>query len=401
MSSEQEHVCKKRKISKENVKQQAAAEAEAEVVRVNQEAFTKSQIILKRQSLGLAPGDLTQFEQLLSLGANNQSGIVINSFLRRSDEGKALAAIGPSDTIISIQTRKYNWPISYQFGTYGSGPGQFDEPSCVAITSAGDIVVCDRFNHRVQVFHSDGQFVRAWGSQGAALGQFYFPRSVTMSSTDEVFVADTSNHRIQVFRFDGSFMRAWGSKGAAPGQFQYPFGVALHGDLVLVSDEFNHRIQCFGLDGTFVRMWGSQVAAPGQFNCPQGLAVSSAGEVFVCDEHNHRVQVFGLDGTYLRSWESKGNVPGQFQQPTRVAVSPVGSQTESATLPLRGFGEVLVSDQTRVQVFLANGTFVRSMYLPAGANGNFHPSGMAVTHAGDVVVCDVRNHRVYIEPAGA
>ena len=118
--------------------------------------------------------------------------------------------------------------------------------------------------------------------------------------------------------------------------------------------------------------------------------MSSAGEVFVCDWDNHRVQVLALaDGTFRRSWGSQGNAPGLFQEPTRVAVSCAG--------------EVLVSDATRVQVFAADGTFVRCLHLPAGADGvfKFRPTGVAVTPSGDVIVCDHRNHAIFVEPAGA
>ena len=163
--------------------------------------------------------------------------------------------------------------------------------------------------------------------------------------------------------------------------------MAVHGDLVLASDEGNHRIQCFGLDGTFVRMWGSFGAAPGQFDSPFGLAVSSAEEVFVCDMGNHRVQVFDLDGTFRRIWGSDGVAPGQFQYPKSVAVSCAG--------------EVLVSDRTRVQVFGADGTFIRCLHLPAGDQGAFLPSGVAVMPSGDLVVCDEANHCIAVLPAGA
>jgi len=190
---------------------------------------------------------------------------------------------------------------------------------------------------------------------------------------------------MQVFRLDGSFVREWGSQGEAPGQFHVPRGVAVHGDLVFVSDQNNHRIQCFGLDGSFVRMWGSDGAAPGQFSAPQGLAVSSAGEVFVCDFSNHRVQVFDLDGAYRRTWGSDGVAPGKFQIPHSVAVSAAG--------------EVLVCDATRVQVFGADGTFIRCLLLPGGDEGALEPTGVAVMPSDDVVVCNCRNHCIVVLPA--
>ena len=328
-----------------------------------------------------------RLDRLFDLGA----GVLLHPWLRRQDEGRALAALEPVAAPLSVLVRRWAWPMPRWIGSKGAWPGQFDRPRGVAVSSGGDIVVCDSSNHRVQVLRPDGTSVRQWGSRGVdvAQGQFQHPWSVAVSSTSEVFVTDFGNHRIQVFHLDGSFVRSWGSRGTAPGQFFGPSGVAVHGDLVLVSDYYNHRIQCFGLDGMFVRMWGSRGAAPGRFNLPTGLAVSSAGdrEVFVCDQNNHRVQVFDLDGTFRCTWGSRGNAPGQFQGPHVVAVSSAG--------------EVLVSDANRVQVFLSDGTFVRCLHLPAGAQGAFWPKGVAVTHVGDVVVCDVRNHGIFIEPTGA
>jgi len=159
---------------------------------------------------------------------------------------------------------------------------------------------------------------------------------------------------------------------------------------VLVSDFLNHRIQCFGLDGAFVRIWGSEDAGPGQFDQPHGLAVSSAGEVFVCDYGNYRVQVFGIDGTFQRTLGGLGYVPGRFALPVHVAVSAAG--------------EVLVSDVARVQVFLVDGTHIRSLtfgnplvttrngteepYCPlaVGCNTSLSLSGVAVTSTGNVVI---------------
>ena len=328
---------------------------------------------------------VSRLERLLDLGG----GVLLHPWLRRQDEGRALAALEPVAAPLSALVHRWPWPMLRRWGCIGTGPGQFDDPSGVAISSGGDIVVCDAGNNRVQVFRSDGTFVRQWGSDGAAPGQFQYPASVAVSSADEVFVADHGNCRIQVFHLDGSFVRSWGShQGEAPGQFDRPAGVAVHGDLVLVSDKGNHRIQCFGLDGTFLRMWGSKGAAPGQFEYPAGLAVSAAGEVFVCDSHNNRVQVFGLDGTLQRTLGGLGYAPGRFALPVHVAVTRAG--------------EVLVSDFARVQAFLAaDSSHIRCLslgnplvttqnepYCPLALKCNtcLWLSGVAVTLTGDVVV---------------
>ena len=39
-----------------------------------------------------------------------------------------------------------------KWGTEGTGPGQFDGPSGIAVASDGSVYVTDYFNHRVQKF---------------------------------------------------------------------------------------------------------------------------------------------------------------------------------------------------------------------------------------------------------
>jgi len=346
-------------------------------------------------------------DRLLELGG----GVLVHPFLRRQVEGRALAALQPVTASLTALVRRWPWPMLRRWGSLGTGPGQFDGPCGVAVSSGGDIVVCDRNNHRVQLFCSDGTFVRQWGSHGTALGQFQYPCSAAVSSSDEVFVADIHNHRIQVFQLDGSFVRSWGSQGGAPGQFDWISGVVVHGDLVLVSELFNDRIQCFGLDGTFLRMWGGSGTARGQLQGPTCLAVSAAGHVFVCD--CRRVHVFDVDGTFrCRSGAS-------FDNPVWVALS--------------SSGEVLVGDATRVHVLLAtNGFFVRrsasasgATHMHAGRKGSagtststgtstphpdplvsvFEGSGeplasVAVCASGDVVVCCWLTGTICVDPAG-
>jgi len=50
-----------------------------------------------------------------------------------------------------------------------------------------------------------------------------------------------------------------------------------------------------------------------------------------------------------------------------------------------------------VQVFAADGTFVRCLHLPAGTFGTFQTMGVAVTPSGDVVVCDFLNDAIFVD----
>ena len=67
------------------------------------------------------------------------------------------------------------------FGSPGNADGQFNGPSGVSVDPrTSHIVVADQDNHRVQVFDSEGRFVRKFGSQGTAAGRFSGPVGVSV-----------------------------------------------------------------------------------------------------------------------------------------------------------------------------------------------------------------------------
>ena len=63
-------------------------------------------------------------------------------------------------------------------GISGAGDGEFNYPSGIATDESGFVYVTDTYNHRIQKFTSDGQFVAKWGSYGSGDGQFNYPRGI-------------------------------------------------------------------------------------------------------------------------------------------------------------------------------------------------------------------------------
>jgi DNA-binding beta-propeller fold protein YncE len=140
-------------------------------------------------------------------------------------------------------------------------------------------------------------FVRQWGSQGSGPGQFNYATGVAVDAAGTIYACDADNQRIQKLAPDGTFIAAWGTEGAGPGQFSRPYSAALDSQgNVYVVDEWNHRIQRFTADGVFVTTWGHEGGGKGEFNLPHGVAVNRQGLVYVVDEWNHRVQVFRPEG---------------------------------------------------------------------------------------------------------
>ena len=92
------------------------------------------------------------------------------------------------------------------------------------------------------------RFRRVFGTSGEGPGQFDDPTGVAVTA-ERVFVADSRNGRIQVFDRQGTFLRAFGERGDEPGQFGRPMNLTVDGDKLYVPEYFNDRVQVFSLDG--------------------------------------------------------------------------------------------------------------------------------------------------------
>ena len=186
-----------------------------------------------------------------------------------------------------------------QWGSYGTGNGQFDYPCGIAVDSSGNVYVADTDNNRIQKFTSNGTYLMKWGSYGTENKTFNYPCGIAVDSSGNVYVADTGNNRIQKFTSTGTYLTQWGTQGSGNGQFDYPGGIAVDSNRnVYVADSgnnivpVNNRIQKFTSSGTYLTQWGSFGGLNGQFNSPHGIAVDSLGNVYVADRDNSRIQKF-------------------------------------------------------------------------------------------------------------
>jgi len=74
--------------------------------------------------------------------------------------------------------------------------------------SDGNIYITDGYvNSRVAKFDKNGDWVRSWGEKGTAQGQFRLPHTIVADRNNNLYVGDRTNRRIQVFDTDGKFLR--------------------------------------------------------------------------------------------------------------------------------------------------------------------------------------------------
>jgi sugar lactone lactonase YvrE len=108
-------------------------------------------------------------------------------------------------------------------GVVSAAPGEFDEPTDVAVASNGDIFVTEGHsggtpgNHRVSKFDKNGKFLKSWGKQGSGPGDFFNPHTIAIDSRGRLFVGDRGNNRIEIFDQDGKYLETWTQWGRPSG----------------------------------------------------------------------------------------------------------------------------------------------------------------------------------------
>ena len=129
-------------------------------------------------------------------------------------------------------------------GRAGTGPGEFNRAEGICVDAQDRLYVADSCNHRIQIFSSDGKFIREYGKAGTGLGQLSYPYDIAVDARGNQFVCEFGNSRIQVFDANCQPVETIGGAGAGPGKFNNPWGVALdsRGNLY-VADALNHRVQ--------------------------------------------------------------------------------------------------------------------------------------------------------------
>ncbi len=214
-------------------------------------------------------------------------------------------------------------------GPLALGDGQFLEPWGLAVAGDGRVYVADTWNHRVQVFASDGTFLTKWGRFGQTTSDpelLYGPRDLVVDGSGQVFVTDTGNKRILIFDQDGNVLGQWGSDGLVPGSFSEPVGIDVDADgFIYVADTWNQRVQVFDRDNVFVREWPVD-AWYGQsvVNKPY-LAVDGEGRVYLTDPEGYRVAVFSSQGDLLATFGRYGFDQNSFSLPIGIDVDARGN----------------------------------------------------------------------------
>ena len=280
---------------------------------------------------------------------------------------------------IKPKPRQFRHVLS--FGRRGSCTEMVKAPYGVTVNERDEIAVTDTHNHKVQVFSSDGTYLRSFGRKGDKQGEFNWPTGIAFDKNSRSIVVDRSNHRVQLFNEQGEYLSQFGGEGNLDHQLSDPVGLSVdRNGNVIVADAGNKLIKTFSPSGQFLYKLGEGEGFTSPCHCIQYdkyLIVSDAGE--------HCIKVFDINGNFLYKFGNKGNRDGEFNSPCFLSVNKAGHLM------------VCDGDNDRLQVFELSGKFVTKFGKQGSEPGEFkHPTSTAILSDGRIVVADCFNSRIQI-----
>ena len=100
-------------------------------------------------------------------------------------------------SFLSYQFNNYS---SSKFGETGTKDGQFQCPQGLVMSRCGRLYICDRNNHRIQVYDPENKQEGFCYTYGQEKGLFNHPTDIALNKEeDKLFITDTDNHKVQVF----------------------------------------------------------------------------------------------------------------------------------------------------------------------------------------------------------
>jgi len=194
--------------------------------------------------------------------------------------------------------------------------GMFRQVTDVAWDATGNAYISDGYvNSRIAKVDKDGNWVKSWGEPGDQSGQFNVPHSIAVDAQNNIYVADRGNRRIQVFNTDGKFLRQFTIDVPAPADARPAIGnkpASTTGTMspgapwtlcitpgpnqvLYTSDAFPGRIYKLSLDGKVLGILGKSGKQLGQFGWIHEIACPSADELYVAELLNWRIQKLILE----------------------------------------------------------------------------------------------------------
>jgi hypothetical protein len=167
--------------------------------------------------------------------------------------------------------------LSYigQWGSHGDGPGQLDEPTCIATDRIGDAYVADAGDHSVNKFDVQGTALLSF--EDPSLDH---PDAITVDSGGAIYVADSGRASVFIYFPNGEHYRTLRLQARASSEGE--MGIAVNDEgLIQILDAGEGRVFLFNSRLRPMQSWKPAANAPNMRIRAQALASDSDGYLYI------------------------------------------------------------------------------------------------------------------------
>ncbi|KAJ7381131.1 hypothetical protein OS493_004729 [Desmophyllum pertusum] len=256
-------------------------------------------------------------------------------------------------TMIHVKPRAITQQVTYNL-RWLETEGREINLSGIAVSSEGQIAVCDQGNNRLILLNEDGVFRETIGRSGRenggvvltrwsgvqqkqpsvcfptmetiafrctitelenlallsvlaapVMGQLAFPSGLSVDDNENIIVSDWGNNRVQVFDERGNFKLKFSSHAAFCGKslgcldqesgLSEPQHCISFKNSYFMADGSANCVKVFNESGMFLHNIGCM-------DSPQGLTISDRDILCVCDSNKNCIRLYYLDGKIITNF---------------------------------------------------------------------------------------------------
>ena len=189
-------------------------------------------------------------------------------------------------------------PLAFAYPAQGDVPAGSVRVASFALGPDGRLVVADADRPQVLAFAPDGTLLFTIRPAKAA-ARFAGISDVAVSRDGLIAVTDLKETPVQLFDSEGRFLRGFGARDIAREDFTAPVAIEFDEEgRLFVVDMLRHDVKIFGADGVFLGQFGGWFGPegmgrrPGEMLYPTDIAIAPGGLVYVVERYGNRVQLF-------------------------------------------------------------------------------------------------------------